>query len=59
MPFQPPRGMRDFPPEVMIKRMYVIEKIRETFERYGFSPVCTSAVEYWKVLSRKGGGGES
>ncbi len=59
MPFQPPRGMRDFPPEVMIKRMYVIEKIRETFERYGFSPVCTSAVEYWKVLSRKGGGGEA
>ena len=34
-----PRGMRDFLPEKMILRQYVIDVIREVFEEFGFEPL--------------------
>jgi histidyl-tRNA synthetase len=50
-----PRGVRDFLPEEMIKREYVIKKIKETFERYGFEPLETPAFEDFEVLAAKCG----
>lgn len=58
MKFQTPRGTRDFLPEQMIKRQYVIDKIRSVFEKWGFDPLETPAFEDWGLLSAKGGGGE-
>lgn len=58
MTFQTPRGTRDFLPEEMIKREYVINKIREVFEKWGFDPIDTPAFEEWALLAAKGGGGE-
>ncbi|MHA1506564.1 MAG: histidine--tRNA ligase [Candidatus Asgardarchaeia archaeon] len=52
---QPVRGMRDFLPEDMIKRQYVFEKIRSVFERFGFQPLETPAVEYLEILTAKSG----
>jgi len=53
--FRTLRGMRDFLPQEMIRREKVLRIIRETFERYGFEPLETPAIEYWEVLSRKCG----
>ncbi|MBN1385828.1 histidine--tRNA ligase [Candidatus Woesearchaeota archaeon] len=50
-----PKGMRDFLPEEMIKREYVMERIKKIFEKYGFDPLETPAVEYAEVLTGKYG----
>ncbi len=52
---QPPPGTRDFLPEDMRKREYVISKIRSIFEKYGFEPLETPAFEYAEVLEGKYG----
>ena len=49
------KGMRDFTPEVMIKRNYVIGIIEEIFRNYGFDPIETPAIELWDTLSGKYG----
>lgn len=51
------KGMRDFPPQEMILRNFVLDTIRQTFESFGFDPLETPAIENWNVLSSKGGGG--
>jgi len=51
-----PRGFRDFPPDIMILRKYVINKIENVFIKYGFDPIETPAIELWEVLSGKYGG---
>lgn len=56
MKFQPLKGMRDLSPEAAMKKQNVIAKIRSVFERYGFSPVETPAMESFDMLSMKGGG---
>ena len=38
---QPPPGTRDFLPEDMYRREYVINEIKEVFEKYGFEPLET------------------
>ncbi|MCX6816013.1 MAG: histidine--tRNA ligase [Candidatus Aenigmarchaeota archaeon] len=53
--FQPPRGTRDFLPEEMIRRQYVISIISNVFEKWGFDPLDTPAFEDWLLLSKKGG----
>ena len=58
MNYQTVRGMRDFLPEDMRKREYVFGVARTIFKRYGFQLMETPAVEYFELLSRKGGGGE-
>jgi histidyl-tRNA synthetase len=50
-----PRGTRDFPPEVMVKRNFILNTIRETFEKYGFLPLETPAMENLPVLTGKYG----
>ncbi len=40
------KGFRDFSIKDTIKRQYVIAKIREVFELYGFDPIETPALEY-------------
>lgn len=44
------KGFRDFLPEEAIKRQYVIDKLRTVFERYGFEPLETPALEYSSIL---------
>lgn len=50
-----PRGTRDFAPEVMLKRNYLFSVIRSTFEKYGFLPLETPAMEQLSVLTGKYG----
>ena len=52
---RPPRGFRDFPPDVMILRKSLISRLEDVFKRYGFDPIETPAVEYWETLSGKYG----
>ena len=49
------KGFRDFLPRVAIKRKYVIDKITEIFERFGFDPLETPALEYAETLLEKYG----
>jgi histidyl-tRNA synthetase len=55
MEFQPLKGMKDFLPEEMIKRQYVISTVEKVFEKYGFDPFETPVIEDWKLLSAKSG----
>ncbi|MBA3442034.1 MAG: histidine--tRNA ligase [Pyrinomonadaceae bacterium] len=52
---QPARGMRDFLPADVRRREYVIGKIKEVYERYGFEPLETPAVENIETLMGKYG----
>src|SRR6476661_4554099 len=52
---QPARGMRDFLPEDVRKREYVIGVIADVYERYGFEPLETPAVENIETLLGKYG----
>jgi len=55
MKLETPPGTRDFLPEEMVKRQEAVDRIRATFERYGFSPVETPAFEYAELLEGKYG----
>ncbi|HEY3111640.1 MAG TPA: histidine--tRNA ligase [Chloroflexota bacterium] len=58
IPAAPPRalqGMRDFLPERMILRHWVIGQLRSVFESFGFEPLDTPAVEYAETLMGKYG----
>jgi histidyl-tRNA synthetase len=52
---QPARGMRDFLPADVRRRDYVIGVIKEVYERYGFEPLETPAVENIETLMGKYG----
>src|ERR1700730_7354523 len=52
---QPARGMRDFLPEEVRRREYVIGVIKEVYERYGFEPLETPAAENIETLMGKYG----
>ncbi len=52
---RPPRGFRDFTPEVMILRKKLISRLESVFRRYGYDPIDTPAVEYWETLAGKYG----
>jgi histidyl-tRNA synthetase len=52
---QPARGMRDFLPAEVRKREYVIGLIKQVYERYGFEPLETPAVENIETLMGKYG----
>ena len=51
----PVKGMRDFPPQDMILRQKVFAIVRNVFERYGFEPFETPAIELAKTLKGKYG----
>jgi histidyl-tRNA synthetase len=50
-----PKGTRDFPPEVLRKRQFILDKIRSTFELYGFQPLETPSIENLSTLEGKYG----
>jgi histidyl-tRNA synthetase len=52
---QPARGMRDFLPEDVRRREYVIDIVRRVYERYGFEPLETPALENIETLLGKYG----
>jgi histidyl-tRNA synthetase len=52
---KPARGMRDFLPEDVRRRQYVIGVIADVYQRYGFEPLETPAVENIETLMGKYG----
>src|ERR1700694_1628372 len=50
-----PQGTRDFGPEVVRKRQYILHTIRHVFELYGFQPLETPAMENLDTLMGKYG----
>src|SRR5688500_14402311 len=50
-----PQGTRDFGPDVVRKRNYIIDTIRRVFELYGFQPLETPAMENLETLMGKYG----
>ena len=52
----PVKGMKDILPEEMAIRDYAIALIKETYSRFGFTPIETPAMENIANLSNKQGG---
>ncbi|MFY0652046.1 MAG: histidine--tRNA ligase [Cyclobacteriaceae bacterium] len=50
-----PKGTRDFGPDQMIWRNYILNNIKSVFERYGFAPLETPTMENLSVLTGKYG----
>jgi len=50
-----PKGTRDFGPDQMQKRLFIFDTIRRTFQRFGFQPLETPAMENLSVLMGKYG----
>ena len=50
-----PQGTRDFGPDVVRKRQYILNTIKDVFERYGFQPLETPAMENLETLMGKYG----
>ena len=57
MTVETPKGMRDYLPEEQIVRQELIDKLKRIFEKYGFSPLETPAMEMLSTLTAKGAGG--
>lgn len=50
-----PKGTRDFGPLAMSRRQYIMDVIRDVFQRFGFAPLETPAMENLSVLMGKYG----
>ncbi len=50
-----PKGFRDFLPETMLRRNYVLDSITEEFHRFGFEPIGTPILELQETLFGKYG----
>ena len=50
-----PQGTRDFSPEIVRRRQYILTIIKEVFELYGFQPLETPAMENLETLMGKYG----
>ena len=50
-----PKGTRDFNPDKMLKRQYILNTIRKVFEKFGYQPLETPAMENLSVLTGKYG----
>ena len=48
-------GFRDYLPELMIPREWMLEQTRRVYRSYGFAPIDTPALEYTEILLGKGG----
>jgi len=58
MPITEPKnlkGTRDFGPEEMTKRLLVLEILRAIFNKYGYDPIETPAIEYAETILGKYG----
>lgn len=49
------KGFRDYLPNEQMARAKIIKKISEVFERFGFAPIDTPALEYYELLGGKYG----
>lgn len=49
------RGLRDLLPEQLLARQWMVDTIRGVYERYGFVPLATPAIEYLDVLTGSAG----
>src|SRR5712692_659956 len=52
---KPPSGMRDYLPDAVVKRRYVLGKVESVFQRYGFLPLETPTMEHLATLLGKYG----
>lgn len=52
------KGFRDYLPDHMLIRQQVLGIIRSVFERHGFEPLDTPALEYMEILTGKAGENE-
>ncbi|OHX65532.1 histidine--tRNA ligase [Flammeovirga pacifica] len=50
-----PKGTRDFGPEQMAKRTYILDTIKEVYKKYGFQNLETPTMENLSVLTGKYG----
>jgi histidyl-tRNA synthetase len=50
-----PKGFRDFLPETMLRRSYVLDAIKDVFHLYGFEPIDTPILELHETLFGKYG----
>jgi histidyl-tRNA synthetase len=50
-----PKGTRDFSPTEMVRRNFIFKTIREVFEKYGYQPIETPAMENIETLTGKYG----
>ena len=55
MKLQTPKGFRDFLPADALRRKFVVGKITSVFEKFGFDPLETPALEYEETLAGKYG----
>jgi len=53
--YETPRGTRDFLPEELRPREYVMAKIENWFKKYGYQKMETPVFEYLEVLTQKSG----
>ena len=49
------KGFRDFLPESMHAREWLLDTARAVFRSYGFAGIDTPALEYEEILTGKGG----
>ncbi len=50
-----PKGTRDFSPQEMVRRNYLFDTIKQVFQRYGYLPIETPAMENLQTLMGKYG----
>lgn len=50
-----PKGTRDFGPDVMVKRNFILDTIKATYKKFGYLPLETPAMENLSVLTGKYG----
>jgi histidyl-tRNA synthetase len=50
-----PKGTRDFTPQEVVKRNYIVNTIREQFELFGYAPIETPSFENYDTLMGKYG----
>ncbi|MBK6264863.1 histidine--tRNA ligase [Marivirga sp. S37H4] len=50
-----PKGTRDFGPAVMTKRYFILDTIKKVYQKYGYAPIETPAMENLSVLQGKYG----
>jgi len=55
MKFQPPKGTRDFLGEEMVLREFILDTVKNIFQKYGFEPLDTPAFENFELLAGKSG----
>jgi histidyl-tRNA synthetase len=48
------KGFRDYLPDAMMPREWIIETARRVYRSYGFRPIDTPALEYLEILTGKG-----